>query len=491
MLEEMVTWARNMWARETWGRTEQGPLVAGARYLLLSCVLQLFCTIASAQAPGGFIENQATSTRTRWTTAQILAFMPTFRDQFIFPAPYNTRAVRITDSSDCSPGLDCVRMVGYSYWRVSNAHQADPNFMWIFITLDPARGGSGPNLFRYDKVNHTILKAGPLFPVGSVFRNQDGEQWSFTNTSANELYINNGSILLRYNVVTQSFSQVYDAATQFGASRFIWQPHASADDVVHSAALYISGGIAQSNRLGCITYNQTTGQFRFFAKIGNFNECHIDHSGRYLLIHQDTNLDGFDDTTVVDLNTSVTTTILAANTIHGHSDVGYGYFIGLNGFGAFPRVLGITFSGSIPSVTSTLFRTANFSINNTNHLTHTNATAAGMASNFACGSDATAATNPQNEITCFGLSSTLPLRQLIVAPVMTNPAATGGGTGGGCFDNTYCKFPKGNLDITGNYFIWTSNLGGNRLDAFLVEVPYQLIPGLDHAAPVPPDFNIQ
>jgi hypothetical protein len=51
---------------------------------------------------------------------------------------------------------------------------------------------------------------------------------------------------------------------------------------------------------------------------------------------------------------------------------------------------------------------------------------------------------------------------------MTNLDAPGGGT-------DYAKTPKGNLDISGKYFIWTSNLGGNRLDAFLVKVPSQLL----------------
>src|SRR5207247_1791934 len=39
------------------------------------------------------------------------------------------------------------------------------------------------------------------------------------------------------------------------------------------------------------------------------------------------------------------------------------------------------------------------------------------------------------------------------------------------------KLPKGNLDVTGSYFIWTSNMGGNRLDAFIVKVPFQLLTG--------------
>ena len=64
----------------------------------------------------------------------------------------------------------------------------------------------------------------------------------------------------------------------------------------------------------------------------------------------------------------------------------------------------------------------------------------------------------------------LPARRLhavlVVAPVMTNLDAAGGG-------DDYSKLPKGNLDRTGQYFIWTSNAGGNRLDAFIVKVPVQ------------------
>ena len=51
---------------------------------------------------------------------------------------------------------------------------------------------------------------------------------------------------------------------------------------------------------------------------------------------------------------------------------------------------------------------------------------------------------------------------------MTNLDASGGGS-------DYAKAPKGNLDVTGQYFIWTTNLGGNRLDAFIVKVPAQLL----------------
>src|SRR5207249_1442576 len=68
-------------------------------------------------------------------------------------------------------------------------------------------------------------------------------------------------------------------------------------------------------------------------------------------------------------------------------------------------------------------------------------------------------------------SSDLSLNVLVVAPVMTDLNAPGGGS------DAYYKEPKGNLDVTGQYFIWTSNTGGSRLDAFVVKVPSQLLMG--------------
>ena len=53
-------------------------------------------------------------------------------------------------------------------------------------------------------------------------------------------------------------------------------------------------------------------------------------------------------------------------------------------------------------------------------------------------------------------------------------------------DGAYARQPKGNLDVTGTYFIWTTNLCGNRMDAFLVKVPAQLLIGdTSHTASIP------
>ena len=45
---------------------------------------------------------------------------------------------------------------------------------------------------------------------------------------------------------------------------------------------------------------------------------------------------------------------------------------------------------------------------------------------------------------------------------------------------------KGNLDLTGQYFLWTSNIGTGRLEAFIVKVPYQVLYGQAPVAPSQP-----
>jgi hypothetical protein len=56
------------------------------------------------------------------------------------------------------------------------------------------------------------------------------------------------------------------------------------------------------------------------------------------------------------------------------------------------------------------------------------------------------------------------MQVLVVAPVMTNLNASGGG-------DDYGKSPKGNLDVTGEYFLWSSNMGTSRIDVFMVRIP--------------------
>jgi hypothetical protein len=411
-------------------------------------------------APGGFVEQVPGNLRPRWNAAELRTFLPASRGKFNFPPPYNTEAIRITDASDCG-GADCVTPVGYSYWRNSNAHEG-ANDMWIFLSLNRQRGGSGPTLFRLDKSTDTISKVGPLFPTNSPFVSSSGDGWYFSASRANQLYLNDGPKLLRYDVVTHAFETVFDVTGQFGSGRQVWQAHSSNDDLVHSATLRVTG---TSNNLGCLVYQEATGQFTFFARKGSFDECHIDKSGRYLMILE--NVDGRNglENVIVDLATGVETVIYDEKGGVGHADMGYDYVVGADGYNALPNAL-ITWT-FLPSVAKgpTVFHSSNWNVNRVDHVSHQNARPSlPMQQQFACGSTADRGA-AQNEILCFLLDGSQ--KELVVAPVMTNLDTSGG--------TDYFKQPKGNLDITGGYFIWTTNMGGNRIDAFVVKVPAQLL----------------
>jgi hypothetical protein len=411
-------------------------------------------------APGGFVEQVPGNLRPRWSAAELRTFLPTSRGNFYFPAPYNTEAIRITDASDCG-GEDCVTPVGYSYWRNSNAHEG-ANDMWIFLSLNRQKGGSGPTLFTLDKSTDTLSKVGPLFPASSRFASSSGDGWYFSASRPNALYMNDGPKLLRYDVVTHMFETVFDLTGQFGSGREVWQAHSSNDDLVHSATLRKAG---TSDYLGCLVFHEATGQFSFFAKKGSFDECHIDKSGRYLMILE--NVDGRNglENVIVDLQTGVETVIYDQNGGVGHADMGYSYVVGADGFNALPNAF-ITWN-FVPAVAKgpTVFHSSNWNVSRIDHVSHQNARPSlPMQQQFACGSSADRGP-AQNEILCFMLDGSQ--KELVVAPVMTDLNASGG--------TDYFKEPKGNLDITGGYFIWTTNMGGHRIDAFLVKVPAQLL----------------
>jgi hypothetical protein len=444
--------------------------------VLGSLLLLLLTTTVVGQTvnpfPGGWIEKQGTATRARYTASQIQSFVPPIRGAFSFPAPYSTRAIRITDASDCG-GTDCVNSIGYSYWRNTNAHENSGD-MWIFVGLSTAKGGSGPTLFKLNKATDAITKVGPLFPGGSPFRSASGDTWYFSASRPNKLYINDGPKLLRYDVVTQVFDTVFDITAQYGSGRYVWQIHSSNDDLVHSATLRLS---ATNEDLGCFVFNETTRQFSFFGKVGTYDECHIDKSGRYLMIQENTDgLYGLENV-FIDLQSGSQSVVLDQNGGLGHADLGYGYAVGMDNWNSMPGAA-ITFTLASIIKGPTVFYSNNWNMNPVNHVSHLNAKpVVPMTQQFACGSNADYGST-QNEVVCFRLDSSHD--QLIVAPVMTDMNAPGGGS-------EYAKYPKGNLDISGRYFVWTSNMGGNRLDAFLVKIPSQLLVGSgDTIAPAAP-----
>jgi uncharacterized repeat protein (TIGR01451 family) len=421
---------------------------------------------------GGFLETAGTGlVRPRLGLPEIQALLPS-RGAFLFPPPYGTAAARLTNAGDCGGG-DCVNYVGYSYWRNINNH-AGRSEMLILLGLDRARGGPGPSLFAYDKTTDQVSNRGPLFDPASPLSWHSAEGWYWSAVQPDAFYFDNGPQLLRYDVVAKRFETVFDVTSRFGPDRVIRQAHSSDDDRVHSATLLALPDFAA---LGCVVYHEDTQQFQYFPKIGTFNECHVDKSGRWLLSQED--VDGLHDLEmrIFDLETGSERLIWDQAGAVGHADMGYGYVVGSDDWNLAPNAELLWDFSRDPLSSLLVSHNADWSVPAPSHITHGNARpGVPLDQQFACGSGASRNEGMwANEIICFRLDGSPDV--LIVAPVMTDLDAAGGG-------NDYARMPKGNLDVTGEYFLWTSNAGGDRLDAFIVKVPAQLL--LDRPARATP-----
>jgi len=369
-----------------------------------------------------------------------------------------------------------VQPVGYSYWRNLN-NSTGSDTLYMFLGLDRNKGGAGPSLFNVNKVTGVTQNLGPLFDASSPYSWASGEGWYFSASRPTTLYVFSGSQFSRYDVLTHVLSPVFDASLQFGTDKVIWQMHSSNDDTVHSFTL--RQGYDPWAMLGCGVYSEAAGRYWYFPARGDYDECQIDKSGRYLLIKE--NVDGIDgeDNVIEDLATGIERIYYDRQGAGGHSDNGFGYEIGEDNFFAYPgsvRLYRFDQAQSDPSNGNgtLVWHSTDWNIG-ANHISHANAVpGTPISQQYACQSNATRSTIPRaNEVLCYRLDGSLV--GLIVAPVMTDLNASGGGT------DDYWKYPKGNLDVTGQYFIWTANLGSARLDAFLVHIPSQLL--LSGAAP--------
>ena len=434
-------------------------------YSTVVSILSMFTAapLVAQEFPGGFIEwNDDTAQRPILSEAQIQAFLPE-RGAFTFPSPYNTSGIRLTNASDCG-GSDCVNYIGYSYWRNSNNH-VDDDIMLILLGLDRSRGGAGPSLFAYNKVTDEVTPLGPLFEENDPLSWATGEGWYFSASRPYEIYLNSGAKLLRYDVVTHATTTVFDASALMGDGYYIWQVHSSNDDRVHSATLRDDSSYEM---LGCMVYWEDSGQHQFFPREGDFDECQIDKSGNWLLIKEDVDQRDGEDNRIIDLRTGNERVLLDSAGAAGHSDMGYGYMVAADNWAGDANTQKLWDFTASTLVGVPVYHNTNWNISAPAHISHANSVAdLAPGQQVACGSSVNRSSDGiANEIICFSLDGSNE-SSLVVAPVMTNLDASGGG-------DEYAMAPKGNLDVTGQYFIWTSNMDGSRLDAFLVKVPGQL-----------------
>jgi hypothetical protein len=471
--------------RESQTASPQYPLLLDVSLGSLGATVQnARIGVADPPPPGGGLIEKAGSPalRSRLTRAQIDAFLPAngARGAFTFPAPYNTKGIRLTDASDCG-GQDCLWYVGYAYWRNINNHTGS-DWMLIALSLDRNNGGAGPSLLAYNKITDAVYNTGPLFSASDPFSYSTGEGWYFSAQQPTKLYVYlvGSANLWRYDVVSRTpettpaldLRQCKRPSVCPLAAAFIFQPHSSDDDRVHSATVQDSS----FGRLGCVVYRSDTKRFRFFApRPGNFiDECHVDKSGNWLMLLEVTP-SGSLNNRVVDLRYGTITTIDDVQGALGHLDMGYGYAVGADNWNPMANatiLLKFPVTRTQRPIGPVVHFNKRWDIAAANHIAHGNARAGAPETQFACGSNTSRVADMADEIVCFSLNANRyadgSIDVLVVAPVMTDLDAAGGRD---VYGDDYPQFPKGNLDVTGGYFIWTTNMGGDRLDAFLVKVP--------------------
>lgn len=434
---------------------------------------------AQAQnAPGGFLEPVGSAqARPLLSTSQINNLLPS-RGGFTFPAPYNTEAFRLTNASDCG-GSNCVHYVGYSYWRNTNNH-VDQDTMLILAGLKRNQGGDGPSLIAYNKLTDEVV------PLGPVFNSNDSLSWSFADgfyfsgTMPFALYVIKGDQLLRYDVISRDYDVVFDAGNKLGNGYTVFQAHSSDDDRVHSATVKNSS----NNSVGCVVYREDVNKTDFYPKIGAYDECQVDRSGEWLVIKE--NVDGQlgEDNRIINVATGNERVLLDQDGAGGHSDLGHGYMVAANNYASKANTQVVWKFDQNPLQGTRVYYNNDWGVQAPAHVSHTNSIPGVAPENqYACGSGANQKISAHaNEIICFGLGGTD--NTLVVAPVLTGMGSSGGG-------DFYGKSPKGNLDVTGKYFIWTSNMRSSRLDMFMVKVPSHLLPGQEGMTPPEPDIIFQ
>jgi hypothetical protein len=440
---------------------------------IMSAIPLLVSPLAAANFPGGILEQgDSATTRSVMTATQINDMLPQ-RGKFTFPAPYNTIGIRLTNSSDCGGG-NCVMPVGYSYWRNINNHVGSDN-MLILVGMNRSAGGGGPTLIQYNKVTDQVTNTGPLFPSTSSYSYHSGEGFYFSAIQQNKLYVFSGPNIERYDVATRQFQKVIDITSKMGSGYTVWQVHSSDDDKVHSATVRSASTYAM---LGCMVYQEDIDKFSYFPRKGSYDECQVDRSGKFLLIKEDVDGKDGEDNRIIGLQTGEERVLLDRDGAGGHSDLGHGYMIASDNWANDANTVKIWDFNSNPLKGVVAYTNKDWNVGAPAHISHTNARGdLPMNKQFGCGSSANSSNSPgANEIICFRMDNSREV--LAVAPVMTSMSASGGG-------DSYSKMPKGNLDVTGQYFIWTSNMGGSRLDAFIVKVPSHLLVGATAPAPAP------
>ena len=284
-------------------------MTAPARAALVLVVLGGF--LASAAAQGAAVPHVITDRKVYREPP--LPTLPKAGETFVDPV-FGTTLLRVTDERD---GKSCHN--AYAYWPTFNR-----NTTWFHIN----RSGT-PWLYAFDAGKLKIADSGPLFPKNIPAGRPNWEDAVWSGTEPDVLLCHSGLNLWSFNVKTKQYTLVKNFAKEFpepkGAA--VAQMTVSIDDEVFAFKLKGPGPKWAVLRWAAWRRNDDRMLVNREAARG-FDECHIDKSGRYLLVKE---RKGKIESAVVDLQTGKTQYLTdgAPDFGPGHSDNGHDLVVGV------------------------------------------------------------------------------------------------------------------------------------------------------------------
>jgi len=358
------------------------------------------------------------------------------RGGFLFPAPYNTVGIRVTnaDDGDILPRT-------YAYWQNVNSH-AGGTTMRVFLGTS-----RGPQFWDIDLRTHAVTPKGPIFPPGHILSASTAEGWYWDTFNSNMLYCSDDEHLYRYHVHESRLETVVDITpfTAWMGAHALRQWHSSHDSTIHSATALKVVADGAWPKLGTVVYDEdgTCGKWAWYEARGTLDESQVDKSGRWLVIKED------DDNRIVDLKTGHEQVVTDQDGAAGHSDNGFGYVVGADNW---QQLATWRLRDFASGATHVVYESA--WDDQVLHVSHCNARPRPAQIQWVLGS------GPCKDLILIPLDGSMTCRH--VAPSMcTYPTS-----------NPYDYFPKANLDPHGDHALWTRYADG-RFDAFMVQIPEQ------------------
>lgn len=215
-------------------------------------------------------------------------------------APASVRVIQVTDPSD---GDFVPRM--YSYW--SNAW-VNGRSAYVFA----GHVDSLPRFFKIDLITAAVERLGSL--VGFT---GEAEGWYWN--ADGEIYLINGSRLLRVSPFTGEVRVVFDIAEMYPGCD-LWQAHSSLDGRTHSAT--VRRIVSEGKYPYIATIVCRDGKLIPFPADGNLDESHISGNGRDVVIEEN------DDMRVINLDTRDTRKLRDIEGALAHIDCGPDFIVG-------------------------------------------------------------------------------------------------------------------------------------------------------------------